>query len=171
MAKQSNTGKQGSTEKLNSAEKQNSCVIQSQTYPQLRLCNQLCFPLYACAKELVRRYAPLLEPFNLTYTHYITMMVIWEKGSLTVSELGKALYLDSGTLTPVLKKLENHGYITRTRKADDERCVMVSPTQAGLGLQEKLKDVPAEIGCSVRLSPEDARQLYVLLHKMLGTMA
>ena len=144
--------------------------VQGDTYPQLRLCNQLCFPLYACSKELVRRYAPLLEPYGLTYTHYIAMMVIWEKGSLTVSELGKALYLDSGTLTPVLKKLESRGYITRTRKADDERCVMVTPTQAGLELQEKLKDVPAQIGCSVRLSPEDARQLYVLLHRMLDTM-
>ena len=140
-------------------------------YPQLRLCNQLCFPLYACSKELVRRYAPLLEPFSLTYTHYIAMMAIWESGSLTVSELGKVLYLDSGTLTPVLKKLESRGYITRTRKTDDERCVIITPTAQGLALQEKLKDVPAEIGCSVRLSPEEARQLYVLLHKMLGNMA
>lgn len=140
-------------------------------YPQLRLCNQLCFPLYACSKELVRRYAPLLEPFSLTYTHYIAMMAIWESGSLTVSELGKVLYLDSGTLTPVLKKLESRGYITRTRKTDDERCVIITPTAQGLALQEKLKDVPAEIGCSVRLSPEEAHQLYVLLHKMLGNMA
>lgn len=144
---------------------------QGRDYPQLRLCNQLCFPLYACSKELVRRYAPLLEPYSLTYTHYIAMMVIWEKGSLTVSELGKVLYLDSGTLTPVLKKLESRGYITRTRKADDERCVIVTATQEGLELQEKLKDVPAQIGCNVKLSPEDAQQLYLLLHKMLGTMA
>ena len=140
-------------------------------YPQLRLCNQLCFPLYACSKELVRRYAPLLEPFSLTYTHYIAMMAIWEKGSLTVSELGKELYLDSGTLTPVLKKLESRGYIIRTRKTDDERCVVVSPTAEGIALQEKLKDVPAEIGCSVRLSSEEAQQLSMLLHKMLGNMA
>ncbi len=99
-----------------------------QDYPQLRLSNQLCFPLYACSKELVRCYAPLLEPYNLTYTHYIAMMVIWEQGEVTVSDLGKTLYLDSGTLTPVLKKLEANGYVRRTRKADDERCVIISPT-------------------------------------------
>ncbi len=99
-------------------------------FPQLKLENQICFPLYACSKELVRRYAPLLEPYKLTYTHYIAMMVIWEKGSVTVSELGSKLFLDSGTLTPVLKKLESHGYITRERSTEDERCVMVCPTEA-----------------------------------------
>ena len=139
-------------------------------YPQLRLENQICFPLYACSKELVRRYAPLLEPYNLTYTHYIAMMVIWEKGSVTVSELGKTLLLDSGTLTPVLKKLEAHGYVRRERKADDERCVVVSPTSTGWELQEKLKDVPANVGCNIRLQPDDAKQLYGLLYKLLGGM-
>lgn len=139
-------------------------------YPQLRLENQICFPLYACSKELVRRYAPLLEPYNLTYTHYIAMMVIWEKGSVTVSELGKALFLDSGTLTPVLKKLESHGYVKRERRADDERCVIVSPTAEGWQLQDKLKDVPASVGCNIRLNPEEAKELYGLLYKLLGGM-
>ena len=137
-------------------------------YPQLRLENQICFPLYACAKEIVRCYTPLLEPFNLTYTHYITMMVIWEKAEVTVSELGKALCLDSGTLTPVLKKLEAHGYVKRTRKADDERCVIVTPTQEGWNLQEKLKDVPYQVGCSIKLEPSEATQLYALLNKALA---
>ena len=136
-------------------------------YPQLRLGNQICFPLYACSKELVRRYAPLLEPFNLTYTHYIAMMVIWEMEEVSVSELGKRLLLDSGTLTPVLKKLEAHGYITRARKENDERMVMVSPTESGWELQEKLKDVPATVGCCLGLSKEDAVQLYKILNRML----
>ena len=139
-------------------------------YPQLRLGTQICFPLYACAKEIVRRYTPFLEPFNLTYTHYITMMVIWEKGEVTVSELGKALCLDSGTLTPVLKKLEAHGYVKRTRKADDERCVVITPTAEGLALQEKLKDVPMNVGSCIRLEASEASQLYALLHKVLASL-
>ncbi|MDT3389618.1 MAG: MarR family transcriptional regulator [bacterium] len=136
-------------------------------YPQLRLGNQICFPLYACSKELVRRYAPLLEPFNLKYTHYIAMMVIWEMEEVSVSEMGKRLLLDSGTLTPVLKKLEAHGYITRARNENDERMVMVSPTESGWELQEKLKDVPATVGCCLGLSKEDAVQLYKILNRML----
>lgn len=136
-------------------------------YPQLRLDNQLCFPLYACSKELVRHYAPLLEPYKLTYTHYIAMMVIWQKREITVSDLGKILYLDSGTLTPVLKKLEANGYVRRTRKADDERCVVVSPTEEGWKLQESLAQVPASVGSCVRLTSEEAVTLYGLLHKML----
>ena len=136
-------------------------------YPQLRLGNQICFPLYACSKELVRRYAPLLEPFNLTYTHYIAMMVIWEMEEVSVSELGKRLLLDSGTLTPVLKKLEAHGYITRARNENDERMVMVSPTESGWELQEKLKDVPKEAGSCVRLSMDEAKTLYSLLYKVM----
>lgn len=136
-------------------------------YPQLRLGNQLCFPLYAASKEIVRRYAPLLEPYNLTYTHYIAMMVIWEKGEVTVSDLGKTLYLDSGTLTPVLKKLEANGYVRRTRKADDERCVIVSPTEEGWKLQERVSGVPACVASCVNLTPEEAGTLYALLGKML----
>lgn len=138
-------------------------------YPQLRLGSQLCFPLYACSKEIVRRYAPLLEPYNLTYTHYIVMMVLWEKKEVTVSDLGKQLYLDSGTLTPVLKKLEARGYVARSRRADDERCVIVSPTQEGWDLQEKLSGVPAAIGGCMNLSPEEAAMLYGLLYKVLGS--
>lgn len=140
-------------------------------FPQLKLENQICFPLYACSKELVRRYAPLLEPYKLTYTHYIAMMVIWEKGNVTVSELGSKLFLDSGTLTPVLKKLESHGYITRERSTEDERCVMVCPTEAGWELREKLKDVPASVGCNVKLDEQEAKTLYYLLNKMISGFA
>ncbi|MBO4424862.1 MAG: MarR family transcriptional regulator [Spirochaetales bacterium] len=145
-------------------------IRKMQDYPQLRLSNQLCFPLYACSKELVRCYAPLLEPYSLTYTHYITMMVIWEKGEVTVSELGKALYLDSGTLSPVLKRLESNCYIRRTRKSDDERCVVVTPTEEGLAIQEKLKDVPKAVGCCLNLDASEAATLYGLLYKMLSGM-
>ena len=140
-------------------------------FPQLKLENQICFPLYACSKELIRRYSPLLEPYKLTYTHYIAMMVIWEKGNVTVSELGSKLFLDSGTLTPVLKKLESHGYITRERSTEDERCVMVCPTEAGWELREKLKDVPASVGCNVKLDEQEAKTLYYLLNKMISGFA
>ena len=137
-------------------------------YPQLRLENQLCFPLYACSKEIVRRYAPLLEPYRLTYTHYIVMMALWEHGEMGVSDLGKVLYLDSGTLTPVLKKLEANGYVSRSRRADDERCVTVSPTEEGMALREKLCSVPGKLGDCVALSSEEAATLYRLLYKVLG---
>ena len=137
-------------------------------YPQLKLENQICFPLYACSKGIVRHYTPYLEPYSLTYTHYITMMVLWEREKVTVSELGNTLYLDSGTLTPVLKKLEANGYVRRTRDSNDERKVFVEPTEKGMDLQEKLKDVPQMVGQCVRLSAEDAATLYGLLHKVLA---
>ena len=136
-------------------------------YPQLRLGNQLCFPLYAASKEIVRRYSPVLEPFGLTYTQYIVMMALWERKEITVSDLGSMLYLDSGTLTPVLKKLESNGYVIRSRKADDERCVIVSPTEEGWKLRERLAMVPAEVGSCVRLTPDEAKTLYGLLYKIL----
>ncbi|MFC2821227.1 MAG: MarR family winged helix-turn-helix transcriptional regulator [Sphaerochaeta sp.] len=138
------------------------------TCPQLRLENQICFPLYACSKEIVRRYAPLLEPYKLTYTHYIAMMVIWEAEEITVSDLGKKLFLDSGTLTPVLKKLEANGYVKRKRKSEDERCVIVSLSAEGRALQEKLADIPMRMGSCMNLSKEDAGTLYGLLYKVLN---
>ncbi len=141
-----------------------------ESYPQLRLENQICFPLYACAKEVVRRYTPFLEPYNLTYTHYITMMVIWERGEVTVSELGQALHLDSGTLTPVLKRLQANGYVRRTRKADDERCVVVTPTDEGMRLQERLKDVPMKVGSCIKLNRDEALALHGILNKLLGAL-
>ncbi len=137
-------------------------------YPQLKLENQLCFPLYACSKEIVRHYTPLLEPYRLTYTHYIVMMVLWDREKVSVSDLGKALYLDSGTLTPVLKKLETNGYVRRTREASDERRVLVEPTEEGWALQDKLCDVPQRLGSCVNISPEEAATLYGLLYKVLA---
>ncbi len=139
-------------------------------YEALRLENQLCFPLYAAAKELVRRYKPLLDELDLTYTQYILMMVLWEHQSRSVKELGEALYLDSGTLTPVLKKLEQKGYVRRERSARDERSLIVTVTQAGLALRERAKPVPQAMAECIRLTPQEAGELYRLLYKLLGQM-
>lgn len=137
-------------------------------FDSLKLENQLCFPLYAASKELVRRYTPLLEKLDLTYTQYITMMVMWEKKELTIKELGEALYLDSGTLTPLLKKLESKGYVKRSRSTKDEREVIVSLSEKGSELREEAVKVPYEIGQCVKLTAEEAVQLYQLLYKVLG---
>lgn len=137
-------------------------------YESLKLGNQLCFPLYACSKEIVKRYTPILEDLDLTYTQYIAMMVMWEHKQVTVKELGSYLLLDSGTLTPVLKKLEQKGYVTRTRDKEDERVLKVMLTDEGENLKEKALCVPEKIGGCSNLSPEDAAKLYELLYKMLG---
>lgn len=136
---------------------------------RLKLENQICFPLYACAKEVVRAYTPLLEPWGLTYTQYIAMMVLWEHKSISVKELGKLLFLDSGTLTPMLKKMERNGWLCRERSHDDERVVIISITDIGEALQEKVADVPVKMAQCVKLDNEEAMQLYVLLHKMMKT--
>ncbi len=136
-------------------------------YEALRLENQLCFPLYAVSKEIVRKYKPYLDPIDLTYTQYITMMALWEKKQLTVKELGHLLFLDSGTLTPVLKKLEQKGYITRKRSKEDERSLVVTITQAGEDLKEKAVEVPEKMGGCLCLSEEETKVLYKLLYHML----
>lgn len=142
-------------------------MSQCDNHEMLRLKNQLCFPLYACSKEVVRRYKPFLDELDLTYTQYITMMVMWEKKEINVKCLGKILYLDSGTLTPVLKKLESKGYLTRERSKEDERNLRVMITEAGLELQDKAKAVPTKVGKCVHLEPDEARELYRLLYKIL----
>lgn len=138
-----------------------------QDFDMLKLENQLCFPLYACAKEVVRRYKPFLDPLELTYTQYIAMMVLWEKKSVTVKALGECLWLDSGTLTPVLKKLESKAYITRSRSAQDERSVTVTITAKGEALKTQAADIPLRLGQCVKLAPDEAVQLHALLHKLL----
>lgn len=137
-------------------------------YDSLKLENQLCFPLYACAKEVVRRYKPFLDKLDLTYTQYIAMMVLWEDKSLNVRELGERLYLDSGTLTPVLKKLETKGYITRERSDKDERNLIVTISKEGEELKKQAVCVPSQMSACVSLSPEEAKTLYGLLYKLLG---
>lgn len=136
-------------------------------YDALKLENQICFPLYAAAKEVVRRYTPFLEELDLTYTQYIAMMVLWEHESISVKELGKYLYLDSGTLTPVLKALEKKGFVDRARSAEDERILVASVTEQGMALREQAVEIPGKIGSCVDIEPEEAAQLYRLLYKIL----
>lgn len=136
-------------------------------YDALKLDNQLCFPLYACARAIVKQYKPFLDEIDLTYTQYITMMVLWEHKHITSKALGEKLYLDSGTLTPVLKKLEEKGLITRARDAQDERNLMVTLTPQGEALKEPASDIPGKMAGCIPLDPGDAMALYRILHKML----
>lgn len=139
-----------------------------QRYEQLRLANQLCFPLYACARQVVNRYTPYLKPLGLTYTQYIVFMVLWENDCLTVGEIGKRLYLDNGTLTPMLKKLESDGYIERKRCREDERVVKIILTDKGWEMREKVKDIPSQLCSCIKLGEDEAKTLYSLLYKLLG---
>ncbi len=139
-------------------------------FDMLKLENQLCFPLYACSKEVVRKYKPFLDEIGLTYTQYIAMMVMWEHRSLSVKALGEYLYLDSGTITPMVKKLEEQGLLTRSRCQDDERCVMLSLTENGEKLKLKAAEIPAKIGACLPLSHEDASNLYRILNQLLKAL-
>jgi DNA-binding MarR family transcriptional regulator len=123
--------------------------------------------LYACAKEVVRSYKPFLDELDLTYTQYITMLVLWEKKQMNVKEIGKCLYLDSGTLTPLLKKLEAKGYIERHRSKEDERNLLIKITKDGEALKEKAMEVPSKMAKCLELNEKDAKELYSLLHKLL----
>ena len=136
---------------------------------KLKIENQLCFPLYACSKEIIRKYKSVLDKFNLTYTQYIVMMVMWEEKEINVKSLGERLYLDSGTLTPVLKKLESKSFIKRTRSDLDERNLKLLLTPKGIELMDKVQNVPSEIGNCINLSKEEYLQLYKLLYKILDS--
>ncbi len=133
----------------------------------MKLANQLCFPLYAAARNVTGLYTPRLKPLGLTYTQYIVFLVLWEKDGISVTEIGERLMLDNGTLSPLLKKLERSGYIERRRSSEDERVVVITLTEAGKALQEKAKDIPYQVGSCIDLSPEKARTLYALLHELL----
>ncbi len=139
-----------------------------QNFDCLKLENQLCFPLYAASREILRKYTPFLKELDLTYTQYIVMMVMWESKKLTVGDLGKKLFLDTGTLSPLLKAMEQKGLLTRTREKGDERVVKVQITQAGEELRERAVKVPEEMGKCINLSPEDSKNLYSILYKILG---
>lgn len=139
-------------------------------YDALKIENQMCFPLYACAREVIKRYTPFLDKIDLTYTQYIVMMVLWEKKTVTVKELGQILYLDSGTLTPLLKKLEAKGYLNRKRSEEDERNLMVTISKQGEELREKAVDIPEKMSQCVSLEPEEAMTLYRILYKLLDQM-
>ncbi|MBQ8238176.1 MAG: MarR family transcriptional regulator [Oscillospiraceae bacterium] len=137
-------------------------------YDALKIENQICFPLYACSREIIKQYKPFLDEIDLTYTQYIAMMVLWEKKTMNVKAMGEILYLDSGTLTPVLKKLEGKGLVTRQRSTTDERNLIVTITEAGEALREKALAVPAQVARCSNLEPEEAAILYRILYKMLG---
>ncbi len=138
-------------------------------YDPLKLENQLCFPLYAASKEVVRRYKPFLDELGLTYTQYIAMMVLWEKKTVNVKTLGEALYLDTGTLTPLLKKLEAQGLVTRRRSAKDERNLIVTITREGEALRNRAVTIPERMEKCMDLSREEAATLYRMLYKLLGS--
>lgn len=145
-------------------------IKEESKYDVLRLESQLCFPLYACSKEIVRRYKPFLDEIDLTYTQYITMMVFWFKKKVNVKELGEELMLDSGTLTPVLKKLEGKGYITRERSKEDERTLIVSITKEGEDLKDKALSIPKKMSICLGIEKEQMDILYNLLYQVIKNM-
>lgn len=137
-------------------------------YEQLKLENQLCFPLYAASRAVTRSYKPFLEELDITYPQYLVLMVLWEYGSQSVSQLGQHLLLDSGTLTPLLKKLQAKGLVTRTRDVNDERRVLIDLTEDGQALEDLASDVPGKITSCIPMDSEDARELHRLLYKLLA---
>ncbi len=138
-----------------------------QNYEALKLEKQLCFPLYACSRHMIRLYKPFLDKLDLTYTQYITMMVLWERKAVTVKELGTELYLDSGTLTPLLKKLEERGLVNRRRSEADERNLIVTVTEKGMALRDPALPIPEEMTKCINLEKDEIRALYRMLYKML----
>ncbi len=139
-------------------------------YDNLKLENQVCFPLYACSKGIIHRYREFLSPLDLTYTQYLVMLVLWEKGRQNVKHLGKELYLDSGTLTPVLKKLESKGYLQRERNPKDERELFVSLTRQGEQMKDRAIGVPEALGRCISLNQEERQELARLLKKALSNI-
>lgn len=139
-------------------------------YPQLTLDGQICFPLYACARKVISAYTPLLKPLGLTYTQYLVMLELWEKEKEKVGDLCRRLYLDCGTITPMLKKMEEGGWLTRCRCKEDERVVYVALTDKGWALREEVKDIPLQVCRCVSLEQEEANELHRLLHKLLDTV-
>ena len=135
----------------------------------MKLVNQLCFPLYAAARNVTGLYTPWLKPLGLTYTQYIVLLVLWERDGISVTEIGEKLMLDNGTLSPLLKKMEQAGYLERRRSREDDRVVEITLTDEGRALQEKAKDVPLKVGSCIDLPEEKARQLYELLYELLET--
>ncbi len=145
-------------------------MTKNDEFAALKLENQLCFPLYACSRSIINLYTPYFKPLGITYTQYIVFLVLWNTDSISVGELGKKLYLDNGTLTPLLKKMQEKGYLTRERSHNDERIVLVSLTEKGWALREKVKDIPAELGSCLPLSEEEAKILYKLLYRLMDNL-
>ncbi len=141
--------------------------MEESRYDALKLGNQLCFPLYAASREVIKQYRPFLDELGITYTQYVTLMVLWEQRQISVKELGQRLCLDSGTLTPVLKSLEAKQYITRTRSKEDERVLIAAITPEGEALQDRAVEIPEQVACRIRLDKDEALLLYQLLYKVL----
>ena len=137
-------------------------------YEKLKLENQLCFPLYACARKVTNLYHPFLKELGITYTQYLVFLVLWEEDHLTVGEIGRRLYLDNGTLTPLLKKMEKAGFVTRTRLKEDERVVVIELTPEGKALREKALQIPECVATCMHIRDKDAEKLYELLYKLLN---
>lgn len=140
-------------------------------FESLKLSNQVCFPLYAASREVIKLYKPFLDEYNLTYTQYITMLVLWEDEKITIKELCKKLYLDSGTITPVIKKLEAMGLLIKYRDKSDERIVNVELTDKGRELKEEIVKVPEQVSCKINGSVEDLLILKNLLEKVLDEIS
>ena len=136
-------------------------------HEQLKLENQLCFPLYVCARKITGLYTPLFKPLGITYTQYIVLLALWENDGQTVSDLSHRLYLDSGTLTPLLKKMEQNGLLTRSRCREDERVVLIHLTEKGKALEQNAAEIPSQIGSCIQLSEEEAGTLYRILYKIM----
>ncbi|MBE6061080.1 transcriptional regulator, SarA/Rot family [Clostridium sp. UBA5988] len=136
----------------------------------IKLENQICFSLYAASREVIKLYKSILDKHNLTYTQYLAMLVLWEKEKMTVKDIGKRLHLDSGTLTPLLKKLESMGLITRHRDVNDDRVVIIELTEAGLKLKSEILDVPGEVFCKLNISNDEAKELKRNLDNLLQSL-
>ena len=141
--------------------------MMEEKYECLKLSKQLCFPLYACSREMIKLYKPFLDELGLTYTQYITLMVLWEHKAMTVKALGQELYLDSGTLTPLLKKLEEKGLVTRRRSDLDERNLIVTITELGESMRDRALHIPGEMTKCINLPREEIRDLYRMLYQLL----
>lgn len=139
-------------------------------YETIKLENQICFSLYVASKEIIRLYKPLLEKYNLTYTQYLTMMVIWEKDNISIKELGEKLRLDSGTLTPLIKKLEKMELVEKYRDADDERVVRVTLLEKGNEMKKNIVEVPKNLMCKFQSKMEDMKLLKKLLDESIAKM-
>ncbi|MCR5202409.1 MAG: MarR family transcriptional regulator [Lachnospiraceae bacterium] len=144
-------------------------MAKKENYDALKLENQLCFPLYAASREITKKYTPFLKKLGLTYTQYVVMLVLWDEKTTTVGSLCKKLYLDTGTLSPLVKTMEKKELLTRKRSENDERKVYITITKKGEALKEKAKDIPYSVGSCISLSPEDASNLYRILYSILDT--
>ena len=144
-------------------------------YPQLHLDNQLCFGLYSMSRLVTQAYAPLLKPLDITYPQYLVFMVLWQRyeqgvDSVAVKQLTEELMLDTGTVTPLLKRMEAKGMLQRQRSQEDERIVLVSLTEQGIALRERAKDIPVQLFCQSGLEQSDISDLKMLLQKLAGKM-